>query len=74
MLQDVGYAVLADLAVLGESIEVLEEDLGVQSRPKFDQDVGLFVVRFVPPVGGTRRDNGLLSLPQPSALFAQGHA
>src|SRR5215203_1011052 len=52
LLQEAGHAVLVGLAVSGEPIDSLEEDLRVQRRSEFDQDVGLFVGFVPPPVGG----------------------
>jgi hypothetical protein len=69
LLQEVGYAVLVGLAVSGEPVEGLEEDLGVQCRPQFEQDAGLLVGVVPPPVGCAGRDGCLLSLPEPSLHF-----
>src|SRR5829696_5789202 len=68
-LQQVGHAVLVGFAIFGKPIESLEEDLGVQSRPQFEQEAGLLLVVFaVPPVGRARRYGCLLSLPEASVL------
>jgi len=54
---------------LGKTIECLEEDLGVQRGPAFDQDAGLLLIGFVPPpVGCAGWDECLFSLRKASIL------